>query len=524
MNYQLLTHNILFLFGGVLNIVLPLAVIFVRRKKLDALIVTFALTSLSIAVFQISQVFGVMAPDAESSRQIFMFNISMMPINIFMAHWFLLLIGKAKQRRPILTLIYTTGIILFLIHLIFPETYLVASVPKMYFPFYYEPGPLQWVTRLWFNLVGAYYFAELAWAYRHENDPVKKNRYLYVLIAILYAFIVGSTAILLVYDIQFDPMWASLFGFFPLIIAYAVVRYQLLEVRFIIQRAFIYGLTLAVLVGFISFSNALTYFLQSIIPGFPIWAVPLASSIIGVFIGVFFWNKLRESDLLKYEFITIIAHKFRTPLTQAKWTLEEMIAVEDNSEKKASLSNLHDSSNKLIDLTGALVELTDTDRGGGGQYTFETMEVCPLVQGMVSTFKPAFDDKHILLTLVCGSPGIQAHIDKKRMQFVIQTLLENAAAYTPEGGKVTVHVFVAGSKAHIAVTDSGIGIAREDMSRVFSKFYRTKLAKSVDTEGFGVGLYLAQSIARRHGGKIEISSEGEGKGSTFSVVLPAILK
>jgi signal transduction histidine kinase len=70
------------------------------------------------------------------------------------------------------------------------------------------------------------------------------------------------------------------------------------------------------------------------------------------------------------------------------------------------------------------------------------------------------------------------------------------------------------------VADTGIGIEKEELPRVFSSFYRTKKAQLADTEGFGIGLSLARSIINRHGGKIEVSSEGEGKGSTFTIVLP----
>ena len=282
-------------------------------------------------------------------------------------------------------------------------------------------------------------------------------------------------------------------------------------------------MSLALLVSFISFSNTLTYFLQTQIKGFPMWVVPLGSSIVGVFIGVFFWNKLRESELLKYEFITIIAHKFRTPLTQGKWMLEEMIADERDTDKKSMLSTLHESGNKLIDLTGALVELTDSEQANN-QYSFERTDLCEFVKEPLASARGMFDAKQILFSHACVAEGVIVSIDRKRMQFVLQTLLENAASYTPDGGKVSVNVFVAKGKARIAVMDSGIGISREDMSRVSSKFYRTRGAKNVDTEGFGVGLYLAQSIARRHGGKIEISSKGEGEGSTFTVVLPVARK
>lgn len=520
MDYHLFTHSIVYLFGGALDIVLPFMVVFARRKNLDTSVLLFVLISCTTALAQISHVFGANAPDPESSKRIFMFSLSVIPMGILSAHWFLSLAQVPRARKNILVALYASGAVLMLTSIVYPGTYIGASTPKLYFPYYYVPGTLQSIVGMWLIIVWVYSFIELLIAYSRGDDPIKKNRLLYALIIGVYAFVSGLAAVPLVYDISFDPIWSGLFGLYPLFIAYAVVRYQLPSVRALLARAFIYALALSVFVSFISFSNTLTYSIRTVIRDFPIWIVPLGPSVIGVGIGVFFWNKLRESELLKYEFITIIAHKFRTPLTQAKWTLESMISEESNSDKKALLSSLHTSSDKLIDLTGALVELTDIDHGGDGQYTFEMVEVCSLVQTATVTFRPAFDAKHILFTSTCNIGQIWANIDRKRMQFVLQTLLENAAAYTPEGGKVTVGVASTKSRVCIGVTDSGIGVAQDDIPRVFSKFYRSIGAKKVDTEGFGVGLYLAQSIAHRHGGRIEIVSEGENKGSTFTVVLP----
>jgi signal transduction histidine kinase len=108
------------------------------------------------------------------------------------------------------------------------------------------------------------------------------------------------------------------------------------------------------------------------------------------------------------------------------------------------------------------------------------------------------------------------------MEFVLAALLDNACLYSPPGRDVSVAVSAEGSDAAISVTDNGIGMAPADISRVFTKFFRSKEAKAADSEGFGVSLYLAQSVARRHGGKIRAESEGSGKGSTFSVVLPRV--
>ncbi len=191
MTTNLLVHNILFMGGGILNILLAIAILYIRRHKMDMVAIMFALMTLSVAVFQITQVLGVMAPDAETSRQIFMWNLCVIFIMIFIAHWIFIVTGNIEKQRMILVFIYASGLILFFIHIMFPQTYLLPSVPKMYLPFYYEPGSLQWLTRTWFHVTGAYYFWMLFVAYKKELDPVKKSRFLYLMFATIYGFMVG---------------------------------------------------------------------------------------------------------------------------------------------------------------------------------------------------------------------------------------------------------------------------------------------------------------------------------------------
>lgn len=116
-----------------------------------------------------------------------------------------------------------------------------------------------------------------------------------------------------------------------------------------------------------------------------------------------------------------------------------------------------------------------------------------------------------------------ASVDKRRMLFALQIIVDNAISYTPRTGKVSVTVSTESSSVYVQVIDSGIGIAKEDMSRLFNKFWRSKEAKTTDTEGMGIGLFMAREIIERHDGQIYATSEGLGKGSTFTIRLPISL-
>jgi signal transduction histidine kinase len=232
-------------------------------------------------------------------------------------------------------------------------------------------------------------------------------------------------------------------------------------------------------------------------------------------------RKIKENESQKYEFITIIAHKFRTPLTSIKWLALSLIQKETDPYKKQDLEDINKSNQKLIDLTGTLIELTENANSSKASYVFERLSLCSLVRDVSDTFKDSFHKKNIFFSVSC-SEEIFVKADRPRLEFVIQTILENARNYTSPGKNVDVFVSRLHRRAIITVVDHGIGIDQKDISKIFSKFYRTQNAKSFDTEGFGVGLYLAKSIIRHHRGKIEIFSEGIDKGSTFSIVLPKV--
>ena len=234
------------------------------------------------------------------------------------------------------------------------------------------------------------------------------------------------------------------------------------------------------------------------------------------------WQKLAKSEVLKYEFITIVAHKFRTPLTHVKWATGELANTENDPYRKQTLMDIQESNEKLIKLTNTLIEITDSDNESGSSYNLETTSLGDFIRTVGDTFKDNFHEKNVFFSIQCPPDEIQALIDRQRIEFVLQTLLENALHYTSPGKNVSLSLVRSGKLALISVTDNGIGIKKEDLPFIFSKFFRAENAQSVDTEGFGVGLYLASSIIERHRGSINVASEGEDQGTVFTISLETI--
>jgi len=232
------------------------------------------------------------------------------------------------------------------------------------------------------------------------------------------------------------------------------------------------------------------------------------------------WRKMQENEIMKYEFITIIAHKFRTPLTQLKWLIEGLMETEQDTSSRENLGNMKQSTDRLINMTGTLIELTNADTENKASYQIESVPVCESTRTVTNSLKAAFQEKNISFSVQCLVEEVTINADRTRFEFVLQTLLENSFNYTPPGRQVQVSVDADARRAYVTVTDNGIGISVNDLPKIFGKFYRTQNAKSMDTEGFGVGLYFSQTIIRRFGGKIEVYSPGIDKGSTFRIVIP----
>ena len=242
--------------------------------------------------------------------------------------------------------------------------------------------------------------------------------------------------------------------------------------------------------------------------------------IIAIGIIVVITKRLHENNHMKYEFITIVAHKFRTPLTYIKWVCDSLIPEETDSFKKKSLEDVKKSNQRIIDLTSTLIEIADSESSGGATYVFEKVPVYEFVKNITDHFKDTLHEKNLFFSLNCENKDTLIRVDKSRLEFVISTMLENACTYTPPGQNIAMFINNDMFKVHISIQDAGIGISKKDLPHIFSKFYRGKNARNTDTEGFGVGLYLASSIIKRLGGKIKVFSEGEGMGSTFTVTLP----
>ncbi len=514
MDLRLLVHTIAYLVATTISLGFAVFVLYRHYKKPTHFV--FFLMSLSVAIYQISHVLGTIVSDHNLSRQILMFNLSNVFIGIFLAHWILLMVGRAVQYRSFIIFCYITGLFFIGLCIYDPYLFLLDSVPKMYFPNYYVPGRLDILMRIIFPLlIPAIALFELVRRYLKSTDFLEKNKYRYVFAGVVWGATLGQLAVPLVYNIEVDPMWSALFSFYTVILSYAILKFDLLDIRIIAKRALIYS----ILVAFGSFTlSILNFSHQWILDNFPLlprWLSPFLSSLVAVGFGISVWNKMRQADVLKYEFITVVTHKFRTPLTHIKWATDEII--KELPEQSEEIRRIKKSSERLVELTNLLVELSD----GGSMYlyTLKPVSTGVLVSDIVKEYEERSREKKITFKSEIDE-NIVVMVDSSKFKSVLQILLDNAYSYTPLGGEVKPSVRKEKKQVIFEVSDSGIGISKTDLPHVFSQFYRTKEAKHADTEGMGIGLYVAKNIVTRHNGTISIFSEGEGKGTKFTITLP----
>jgi signal transduction histidine kinase len=375
---------------------------------------------------------------------------------------------------------------------------------------------------VWFFIVAVYYFYQMYNALKTETDPVQKKRYKYVLFIMLYAFLTGTTAFALVFDIKIDPRISGFGGIYTIPLAYIIIKYELFDIRIIAKKAFTYA-SIMILFGIVIFAtNFIGDYFASTIPDFPEWLAPSFMALLVGGSGIYVWRKSRENDIAKYEFVSVVMHKFRTPLTQAKWATETIVAEKQalSPEGQQAVDMVEQAHTAILELTNSLVSLNDTDKHSYN-YVFKKFDFATMHDSLFAEYVPRFAHKNITFTSEIAKNSVSTiYGDPGKMKFAIDILINNSLQYTPTGGIVKISLSSTSRNVIWTIHDNGIGIPRESSGFIFTKFYRANNAQKASTEGTGIGLYLAREIVRRGGGSLTFSSDGENKGVTFTLTLP----
>ena len=257
---------------------------------------------------------------------------------------------------------------------------------------------------------------------------------------------------------------------------------------------------------------------------FEVTAIPLQYKKVRRGVIVVFHDISREKriELLKTEFVSLAAHQLRTPLAAVKWSTQMLLDGDEGpllKDQSELLVKSLQATERMIRLINDLLNVTRIEEG---RYLYQPslQQLGDIVKDMVKSYQDVAKKRKIHLELKMPEEEIsQILMDVEKIQLVVQNLLENALHYTSSGGKVTVQLTHDTKEVRVSFKDTGIGIPKEQQQRVFEKFFRAVNARKVDTNGSGLGLYLAYNIVEAHGGKIWFESEEE-KGTTFTFSLP----
>jgi len=229
-----------------------------------------------------------------------------------------------------------------------------------------------------------------------------------------------------------------------------------------------------------------------------------------------------EISQVKTDFITTAAHQLRTPLTGIRWALEALEKGDTVSEEqRALIQNAAEKSHQLINIVGTLLNMSSIE-SGRHQYHFEPVDMQQFVPTVVADFDHVARARGVVLAYQKDSSRFPpARADKEQVRWILNNLIENAIRYTPQGGSVTVWMDMRDSLTlQVHVRDTGIGIPESDRPNIFERFYRASNAVSKENAGNGLGLYIAKTIAKDHGGDLSFAPNETGVGTTFTLSLP----
>jgi len=234
-------------------------------------------------------------------------------------------------------------------------------------------------------------------------------------------------------------------------------------------------------------------------------------------------EKLKVIDRMKTEFLSMVSHELRTPLTPIKGYLylltSEKIGTLTDQQKKA-LEIISRQSEHLQTLIDSILDLSRIERGQPLPLKKEPMSIKAAIEEVAEAMKIQAQAKqlNLILEIQENLPTIMG--DSIKIKRALTNLLGNAFKFTPEGGEVKVRAFAEDSSLRVEVIDNGIGLAPENLTKIFEKFYQVDSSITRAAGGMGMGLPIAKEIVELHGGKIWAESEGLGKGSKFIFTLP----
>lgn len=233
------------------------------------------------------------------------------------------------------------------------------------------------------------------------------------------------------------------------------------------------------------------------------------------------FEKLIEVSKLKSEFIDIVSHQMRSPLTNLKWTIELLASKEislDAAKETEYYANVRENIERMVELIDDLLVVSRVEDNEAAirkvEFSFDE-----LIKEIVSRYQVFSKASNVDMKFKCQDNLPKIFTDSSWIKLAVENLIDNAMRYTKGGGKIDISLGIQSDKFLFSVKDSGIGIPKIDQKFIFQKFFRAENVSKKETRGSGLGLYITRKIIEKSGGKIWFESE-QGTGTTFYFLLP----
>ena len=251
-------------------------------------------------------------------------------------------------------------------------------------------------------------------------------------------------------------------------------------------------------------------------------AVPItqngeASGVVAVFHDI---SRLKQADEIRRDFVANVSHELRTPLSIFHGNLETLLEPGDLDENETR--HIYEVMKRHSDRLNLLVnDLLSLARLESKEANLQLAEIRlrDFLEGITRDWAKRLAGKNLRLELQVPDDFPTVHADERRLEEVVHNLLDNAVKYSHQKGRIVLNAGAPDQEVVLSVSDEGVGIAANDLPRIFERFYRADRARSRELGGTGLGLSIVKHIAQLHGGRVEAESV-VGQGTTIRVVLP----
>jgi len=233
------------------------------------------------------------------------------------------------------------------------------------------------------------------------------------------------------------------------------------------------------------------------------------------------FERLAEANRMKSEFVSVVSHQLRSPLSNLRWAIELLMSgrIGQIEEKQLEYFKiLKENSNRMKELVSDLLTVSRIETAELPTKK-EECHLEDIIKDFIKEFQPFATASNVEIAFKPQLNLPKVLVDASQIKLVIENLLDNAIRYIKEPGKVEIRLERQNEQLYFEIKDTGVGIPKDDQKYIFQKFFRSENIMRHQTQGTGLGLYIARAIIEKLGGKIGFKSQ-EGKGSTFYFTLP----